>query len=142
MAVHASSSVLCFASSVRVTGFGVPPFPARSLLLLQSRIQSRRPHPGPSFLFPTFLAGFVARAALTGQTEATGCRRGSFKVKIGAVVEEARLSCRFLLRMGLAGCCRVIMLMWWGTGLDGGAEVVAIDGMLVIFPLMVGLEGI
>ena len=56
-----------------------------------------------------------------------------------------RLSCIFFLAMGLGGagcCCIATKLIWFGVGLEGGVQVVAIEGMLGIFPtLIVGLEG-
>jgi len=60
IAVHASSSLSCSASSSRVTGLGVPPLPAKSVLPLHSLIQSSRPQPGPSFLLPPERADLCA----------------------------------------------------------------------------------
>ena len=47
IAVHASSGVLCFASSSSVTVCSFPPTVVRSLPLRHRRIQSNKPQPGP-----------------------------------------------------------------------------------------------
>ena len=71
MAVHASSGVLCCASSSSVTGLGLPPLQPRSFLERQRRIQSNRLHPGPSFprladlAFPSVLLAPALAAAAT-----------------------------------------------------------------------------
>ena len=116
MAVHASSGVLCCASSSSVTGLGLPPLQPRSFLERQRRIQSNRLHPGPSFprladlAFPSVLlaaadAAFVffgaARALLLmGQTAG-----------IANALESGRV--------------RLVGFRLCTVGLEGGVELVA-----------------
>lgn len=119
MAVHASSCVLCCASSSSVTGLGLPPLQPRSFLERQRRIQSNRLHPGPSFprladlAFPSVLLAPAAAAAafvffgaarelvlLMGQTAG-----------IANAVESGRV--------------RLVGFRLCTVGLEGGVELVA-----------------
>ena len=117
MAVHASSGVLCCASSSSVTGLGLPPLQPRSFLERQRRIQSNRLHPGPSF----------PRLALLAFTSALLAVAEPFAfVFLGAA--------RALLLMGqTAGIANALdsgSVKWFGfrvstVGLEGGVELVA-----------------
>ena len=118
MAVHASSGVLCCASSSSVTGLGLPPLQPRSFLERQRRIQSNRLHPGPSFprladlAFPSVLLAPAAAAAF---------------VFFGAARELVLLIGQ---TAGIAnalesGRVRLVGFRLCTVGLEGGVEVVA-----------------
>lgn len=121
MAVHASSGVLCCASSSSVTGLGLPPLQPRSFLDRQRRIQSNRLHPGPSFprladlAFPSVLLAPAPAAAAVAF------------VFFGAAKELVLLMGQ---TAGIAnalesGRVRLVGFRLCTVGLEGGVELVA-----------------
>ena len=113
MAVHASSIVLCFASSASVTRSVFPPVVVRSFPLRQRRIQSSSPQPGPSaFRRWDLLPGAVVDTGLEGG--------GGERVRFAA--DAATLGSVICLRNG--------------QGLDGAGDVLLFarakgDGVLI-----------
>ena len=124
MAVHASSGVLCCASSSSVTGLGLPPLQPRSFLERQRRIQSNRLHPGPSFprladlAFPSvFLLLAPAPAAAAAAT----------LVFFGAARELVLLMGQTagIANALASGRVRLVGFLLCTVGLEGGVELVA-----------------
>lgn len=120
IAVHASSFVLCFESSVSVTPLGVPPLQENSsLFFLQRRIQSKRLHPLPSFGFGF---GILPELGMASQGLA------GVSVLLTGDVE---------LKLNVPSTERVIggLLV---EGLDGGVECVeSLEGLII----GIGLNG-
>lgn len=124
MAVHASSGVLCCASSSSVTGLGFPPLQPRSFLERQSRIQSNRLHPGPSF--PRLAAGLVFPSAVL--PEVAGAAAEAAVVFLGAkwaLLLELMGQTAGIANALESGSVRLFGFRLLTVGLEGGVELVA-----------------